>query len=324
MQTVLVTGATGFIGQALCAALHGAGKALRVVTRGPDEPAGALAGCDMVVHADIGDDLDWRAALQGVDCVVHLAARTHVMHDTAADPLAEYRRINVEATRRLAQAAADNGVRRFVFLSSIKVNGEATADAPYNEQSVPHPEDPYGQSKWETERALAGVAAAAKLETVVLRPPLVYGPGVKGNILHLMRAIDRGLPLPLGSIANKRSLIYLGNLIDAIVLCLDHPAAAGKTYLVADNDVSTTGLARGIAAALGKPARLFAVPPALLKIAGAACGKSGTVTRLLGSLQIDSGRIRRDLGWQPRYTLTQGLRPTAEWYYRRPAANIRT
>ena len=311
MKTVLVTGANGFIGKALCPLLRDAGKAIKVVTRQPDQLAGALAG------SDIGERVNWRATLQGVDCIVHLAARTHIIHDKAANPLAEYRRINVDATRRIAQAAADNGVRRFVFLSSIKVNGEETADAPYNEQSAPHPEDAYGQSKWESEQALAEIAAASKLEIVVLRAPLVYGSGVKGNFLRLMQAIDRDLPLPLGGIENKRSLLYLSNLLDAIVSCLDHPVAAGKTYLIGDHDISTTELANSIAAALGKPARLFAIPSTLLKIAGAACRKSGDVARLLGSLQIDSSAIRRELGWQPRCDLRTGLQQTADWYLQR-------
>ena len=318
MQTVLVTGATGFIGGALCAALRNAGKSLRVVTRHPGTLAGGRPGIDAVIRADIGDAVDWRTALQDVDCVVHLAARTHVMREKAADPLAEYRRINVEATRRLAQAAAAGGVRRFVFLSSIKVNGEATTSAPYSEEDAPGPEDAYGLSKWEAEQALHAIAAASNLQTVVLRPPLVYGPGVKGNILRLMRAIDRGMPLPLGGIDNRRSLIYLHNLVDAIVLCLDHPVAAGKTYLLADGEVATPELVRAIADALGRPARLFAIPLPLLKIAGVASGKSGAIRRLLGSLQIDSGRIRRELGWQPRCTLLNGLHETAEWYYQRP------
>jgi nucleoside-diphosphate-sugar epimerase len=262
-------------------------------------------------------------AMNGVDSVVHLAARTHVMRDTAADPLAEYRRINVTGTQALAEAAQAAGVRRFIFLSSIKVNGEGTTLRPYSETDAPCPEDAYGVSKREAELALS--AAAADMETVVLRPPLLYGPGVKGNFLRLMRAIERGMPLPLGSIHNHRSLLYVGNLVDAIMLSLDHPAAAGKTYLVADDEgISTPGLVRAIAAAMHRPARLLPFPPPLLRFAGAITGKSAAVSRLLGSLQIDSSKIRRELGWQPRHTLKEGLRPTAEWYYRTLAADIRT
>jgi nucleoside-diphosphate-sugar epimerase len=255
--------------------------------------------------------------------VVHLAARTHVIRDTAAEPRAEYRRLNVEGTRTLAHAAQTAGVRRFIFLSSIKVNGEATTVRPFTENDTPQPEDAYGISKWEAELALR--AAAASMETVVLRPPLLYGPGVKGNFLRLMRAIERGVPLPLGSIHNRRSVLSLGNLVDAMIVCLDHPAAAGQTYLLADDEnPSTPELVRAIAAALHKRARLVAFPPQLLRIAGAVTGKSAAVSRLLGSLQIDSSRIRGELGWKPRQALAEGLSQTAEWYYRKLAADNRT
>lgn len=312
----MVTGATGFVGQALASMLAAKGwRVVRVVRRDP--------GSGDVVVPDLADWQPAAAQLAGIDCAIHLAARTHVMRETAADPLAEYRRLNVVATERLATACARAGVRRLVFLSSIKVNGEATG-TPFTEQDVPHAEDAYGQSKLEAERILGEIAAASRLETVILRPPLIYGPGVKGNFLRLMRAIDRGIPLPLGAIDNKRSLIYLGNLVDAIMLCLDHAAAAGKTYLVADDeDVSTPDLIRHIALALGKPARLIAFPPALLKVAGAVFGKSDSLVRLLGSLQSDSGRIRRELGWQPRYGMAQGLTATARWYYQRSDSKTR-
>ena len=213
-------------------------------------------------------------------------------------------------------------MRRFIFLSSIKVNGEGTTSHPYTENDAPQPEDAYGVSKLEAELALR--EAAAGMETVVLRPPLLYGPGVKGNFLRLMRAIERGLPLPLKSINNRRSLLYVGNLVDAIVRCLDHPGVAGQTYLVADDEgISTPGLIYEIAAAMHKPARLVPVPPRILQLAGALSGKSAAVSRLLNSLQIDSGKIRRELDWRPRDPLNAGLRETAEWYYRRPAAKNR-
>lgn len=312
----MVTGATGFVGQALVPMLATQGwRVVRAVRRDP--------GPGDVVVSDLADWQPAAAQLAGIDCAIHLAARTHVVWETAADPLAEYRRLNVVATERLATACARAGVRRLVFLSSIKVNGEATS-TPFTEQDAPHPEDAYGQSKLEAERILGEIAAASRLETVILRPPLIYGPGVKGNFLRLMRAIDRGIPLPLGAIDNKRSLIYLDNLVDAIVLCLDHAAAAGKTYLVADDkDVSTPDLIRHLALALGKPARLIAFPPALLKVAGAVFGKSDSLARLLGSLQSDSGRIRRELGWQPRCGMAQGLAATARWYYQQPDSKAR-
>lgn len=316
-MTILVTGANGFVGRALCAALRDAGRRVRGIVR---QPAGnaAACGCDELIAGDICGELDWNRALNGIDSIVHLAGRAHVTRDPTPDPLAAYRRVNVDATRRLARAAADCGVRRCVFLSSIKVNGNASR-VPFTERDAPRPEDPYGRTKWEAEQALREIAETSRLELVILRPPLIYGPGVKGNFLRLMRAIDRGLPLPLASIENRRSLIYVGNLADAIIASLDQPAAAGKTYLLADDDgISTPDLVRGLARELGKPARLLPFPPALLKLAGMAIGQSEALSRLLGSLQVDSGQIRRELGWRPRYELACGLRETARWYYQRP------
>ncbi len=320
-RRALVTGANGFVGMALCDALQKQGWMVRRALRTGNAAAGVF---DDAAVGDIGPATDWQRALSGIDAVIHLAARTHVMHDAAADPLIEYRRVNVDGTQALALAAEAAGVRRFILLSSIKVNGEATGVRPYTEHDVPRPEDAYGISKLEAEQALK--AAATHMQTVVLRPPLLYGPGVKGNFLRLMRAIERGLPLPLGSVHNRRCLLYVENLVDAIMLCLDHPAAAGQTYLLADEDegVSTPELVRAIASAMNKPARLLPFPPGLLKIAAAAVSKSAAASRLVGSLQIDSGKIRCDLGWQPRYTLAEGLRPTAEWYYRRKTTPIRT
>ncbi len=309
---VLVTGANGFVGSVLCRGLAEAGHAPRAAVR--QIIPGSLGPDTAVCVGDIDGNTDWSQALRGIDCVVHLAARTHVMRDTAANPLGEYRLINVAATRRLAEQAVAAGVQRFIFASSIKVNGERTADKPVSEQDEPHPEDAYGVSKWEAEQALRA-AADSSMETVVLRLPLLYGPGVKGNFLSLLRAIDRGWPLPFAAVHNRRSLLYVGNLVDAIILCLDHPAAGGKTYLLADDDgISTPDLVRGIARALGKPARLFPFPPVLLKIAGAVAANSGAVSRLLGSLLVDSGKIRGELGWRPRCDMARGLEDTARWY----------
>lgn len=309
-NTVLVTGADGFVGRALCATLAASSRRVRRAVR-----AVRPAAADAVATGDIGPDTDWRPALEGVDCVVHLAARTHVLRETAADPQAEYRRVNLDATRRLAQMAAGAGVRRMVFLSSVKVNGEAT-QRPYTERDVPRPEDDYGRSKWETEQALARIAAETGLEVAVLRPPLVYGPGVKGNFLRMMAGIARGTPLPLGSILNRRSLVYVGNLADAIDKLIDAPAAAGRTYLVADGeDVSTPGLVRALAQALGVRPRLLRCPPSLLALGAALAGKRAELARLTGSLQVDSSALRDELGWRPRCTLAQGLAETARWYY---------
>ncbi len=308
---VLVTGATGFVGAALCAALATQGFRVRRAVRGarPDLESTCVVG-------DITRDMQWRPALQDVTVVLHLAARTHVLHDRSADPLAEYRKVNVHGTTALARQAAASSVRRVVFLSSIKVNGESTQAAPFSETDTPAPEDPYGISKLEAEQALQHIAKTTGLEAVILRPPLVYGPQVKGNFLRMLGAIARGMPMPLASIDNQRSLIYVGNLVDAIIACIDAPAVVGKTYLVSDGeDISTPTLIGKLAASMGKAARLLPCPPALLTLGAAMLGKQAAVARLTGSLQIDSSCIRRELGWQPRYSLDQGLSATAQWYY---------
>ncbi len=313
---ILVTGASGFIGRALCESLAASGHAPRKAVRQPS--AGAP---DTIVIGDIGPDTDWRAALARVRCVVHLAARTHVLRESVADPLSEYRRVNVLGTERLAREAAKNGVRRIIFLSSVKVNGERTLAHPYTEDDAPRPEDAYGTTKQEAEQALARLAVGTDLEVVVLRPPLVYGPGVKGNFLRLMDIVSRGTPLPLGSIANRRSLVYVGNLVDAISRVIEAPQAAGRTYLVSDDEiVSTPELVRGIARALDVKPRLFPCPPLLLNIAGMLSGRGAEIARLTGSLQVDSSRIRRELGWNPRFRMEQGLAETARWYRERMGA----
>lgn len=315
-STVLVTGANGFIGRGLCDVLAASGRRVRKAVRTPDPGLS-----DAVAVGDIGLDTDWRTALEGAGGVVHLAARTHVLRETAADPLAAYRRVNVGGTERLARAAAAQGVQRLVFLSSVKVNGERTDARPYSADDAPCPEDAYGVSKLEAERALARVAAETGLEVVVLRPPLVYGPGVKGNFLRLMNLVARGVPLPLGAVDNRRSFIYTGNLAGAIVKALDAPQAAGRTYLVSDGeDVSTPDLVRGLARALGVKPRLLSLPLAALGLAATLAGKRAEFARLTGSLQVDSSRIRRELHWEPRYSLTQGLTQTARWYRNVPTA----
>jgi nucleoside-diphosphate-sugar epimerase len=306
---VLVTGASGFVGGALCSALSASGRRVRRVVRRLDTLA------DSVAVGDIGPDTDWSAALEGVDSIVHLAARTHVLRETGPDGLAAYRRINVGGTGQLARAAAARGVRRLVFLSSVKVNGERTEARPFTEDDAPRPEDAYGISKWEAEQALARAAPGTRLETVVLRPPLVYGPGVKGNFLRLLGLVARGVPLPLGRIDNRRSLIYLGNLVDAIVRGLDAPRAAGATYLAADGeDLSTPALVRALADALGVKPRLLAFPVLPLRLAATLAGRGAEFARLAGSLQVDSSRIRRELDWHPPHTLARGLERTARWY----------
>ncbi|ODU13890.1 MAG: NAD-dependent dehydratase [Thiobacillus sp. SCN 64-35] len=303
-MNVLVTGATGFVGRALLGELgvHGH-RAIPVVRR--------IAGlAHEVLIPDMHAQTDWRAVLAGCDAVVHLAARVHVMHDTAADPLALYRATNTDATLNLARQAAQAGVKRFVFISSIKVNGEGRADA-YRETDAPAPEDAYAISKWEAEQGLWRIAQETGLEVVVLRPPLVYGPGVKANFRRLLDTVARGWPLPLAAIGNRRSLLYLGNFVDVIRLCVEHPAAAGQTFLVDDGrPVSTPELVRAVAHAMGRPVRLLAIPVGMLEFAGALLGKRAAVARLTGSLWLDSSLIRTYLGWTPPYSMEAGLAAT--------------
>lgn len=312
---VLITGASGFVGKALCTRLVAHG--LDVVGTVRNLPGTPVPGANYRIVAEMGTSTDWHDALAGVQAVIHCAARVHVMHDHAQDPLTEFRYVNTLGTETLARAAAHCGIKRLVFLSSIKVNGEsAPPDAPFDQTSPAKPQDPYAISKWEAEQALTRVAAETDLEVVVLRCPLVYGPGgVKGNFLRLLQAVDRGIPLPFSLARNRRSLIYLDNLTGAITACLTHPAAARKTYLVSDGeDVSTAELITYIAQALGKSSRLWPCPLGLIKLAGMMTGKSDEIARLLGSLCIDSSRIRNELGWVPPYTLTQGLVETARWF----------
>ena len=307
----LVTGASGFIGRALCRELRATSHHCIAALRKPAPFEG-----EQVIVGDIGPDTDWRPALQGIGCIVHLAARTHVLNERSADPLAVYRQINVEATRRLAQQAAAARVQRFVFLSSIKVNGESTGEHPFSPNDAPQPQDAYGISKREAEDVLRQIGTETGMEIVILRPPLVYGPGVKGNFLRLLQAVAQGVPLPLASIKNRRSLVYVGNLVDAIITCMDSSAAAGKTFLVSDGeDVSTPALIRKLAAALGRPPRLLPCPPVLLHFAAALLGKRAAAMRLTGSLAVDSSALRQELGWQPRYSLDQGLNATGRWYH---------
>jgi len=300
----LVTGATGFVGTAMCAKLAASGYGVIPAVRGntglPQE----------VAVGNLDASTDWRSALTGCDAVVHLAARVHVMEDAAQNSLALYRATNADATLNLARQAAQAGVKRFVFISTIKVNGEGR-DAPYRETDEPVPEDAYAISKWEAEQGLADIAQQTGLEVVILRPPLVYGPGVGANFLRLIQTVERGWPLPLGAIRNRRSLLYLGNFTDAIRRCIEHPAAAGQTFLLDDGQaVSTPQLIRAVADALHRPAHLLTVPVGLLRLAGWVTGKSAAVLRLTDSLHVDGQAIRKRLGWVPPYSMQAGLATT--------------
>ncbi len=312
MTRVLVTGANGFVGKVVCRLLQACPLVVRGAVRSADRFV--VEGVEPVVVGSIGPSTDWAEALDGVDCVIHLAARVHQMRDRAADPLAAHREVNAAGSERLARAAARAGVRRFVFLSTVKVLGEAR-DAPYTAEDEPAPSDPYGVSKWEAEQALWRVSRDTGLEVTVLRPPLVYGPGVGANFLRLMHMIERGVPLPFGAVQNRRSLVFVDNLADAIRVAAQSPAASDKTYLLSDgDDVSTPELVRRIAEAMGRRERLLAVPPRWIRAMARLAGRAAAAGRVLGSLAVDSRPIRRDLGWSPPYTMRQGLAVTAEWY----------
>lgn len=313
-----MTGAHGFVGEEVCRQLLEKGAIVTAATRTLAPVAlDEERGFRQVPLGNFGTETDWSSVLQGVEVIIHLAARVHVMQDSSADPLAEFRQVNVAATAALARAAAASGVRRFIFLSSIKVNGEKSDEHPLTERDAPNPQDPYGISKWEAEQVLKDIAAETGMQLVILRPPLVYGPNVRANFLRLLRWVDQGVPLPLAAIHNRRSMIYLGNLVDAITTCVDHPDVAGNTYLLSDGeDISSSDLIRQLAGAFGKPARLWALPQALLRLLGGLAGKGAEVDRLLGSLQIDASKFRVETNWVPPFTLQQGLTQTVDWYRR--------
>lgn len=311
---ILVTGANGFVGRALCQRVQSEPgmEAVGSVRDSATSGVAAVAGSASIIAVPQGltADADWSIALRGIDVVVHTAARVHVMNDTSDDPLAQYRRVNVQGTMRLARQAADAGVRRFVFVSTVKVNGESTPpERPFLADDVPAPVDPYGISKWEAEQGLRHIAEHSGMQWVVIRPPLVYGPGVKANFAMLLRTIQRRWPLPLGAVRNQRSYVALDNLVDFIVACLRHPQAANQTFLVSDGqDMSTRDLALGLARAAGVPARLLPVPVWLLQLGAAALGRSGMAQRLCGNLQLDISKSKDLLGWSAPVSVIDGLR----------------
>ena len=313
-MTTLVTGANGFVGSALWARLRRDGMPVRGAVRSLCSPPD---GAETVIIGSHSSETEWTVALSKVEQVVHLATRVHVMNDKSSDPLAEFRRVNVEGTAALARQAAAAGVKRFVFLSSVKVNGEFTeAGQPFTADDVPAPEDPYGVSKHEAEKLLRQIAAETGMEVVIIRPPLVYGPGVKANFESMMRWLARGVPLPLAAVTeNRRSLVALDNLVDLIMTCLNHPAAANQTFLVSDGeDLSTAQLLKRMGAAMGKLARLFYVKPALLKLGATVLNKPAIYQRLCGSLQLDIAKTRKMLDWTPPVSVNEGLRRAAEGF----------
>ena len=317
----MVTGVNGYIGAALSRRLAGSQWQVRGVMRrqqpGLNAPS-LLDGAEISTIEGIGPDTSWSGLLEGVDVLVHLAARVHVMRDTEQNPIDVFRQVNRDGSVALANAAVAAGVRRMVYLSSIKVNGEQTTDRPFSEEDIPAPHDAYAISKWEAEQALRRIVEETGLELVILRPPLVYGPGVKANFLKLLNLVRKGVPLPLASVGNRRSLVALENLVDFIVLCMEHPKAVGETFLVSDGeDISTPDLIRMIARKMKMPARLIPFSPKAIRFAAQILGKKAAANRLLGSLQIDSSKADRLVGWHRTISLDEGIGHTVEWYLRR-------
>jgi nucleoside-diphosphate-sugar epimerase len=314
-QTILLTGASGFVGGAILNRLNHE-KTRKVVAAVRSELSLGRQSVQKVIVPSFDGLTRWEEHLVGKDIVIHSAARVHVMNDVDADPLAAFRKVNVDATLNLARQAAAVGVRRFVFISSIKVNGEGTAqDRAYTADDVPAPMDPYGISKMEAEQGLRELAAETGMEVVIIRPVLVYGPGVKANFLNMMRWLYKGVPLPFGAIRNSRSLVALDNLVDLVVTCMDHPRAANETFLVSDGeDLSTTALLTKMAKALEKPARLIPVPSWIIESGAGLLGKSGLSQRLCGSLQVDISKTRDLLDWTPPLSVDEALAITAKHF----------
>jgi nucleoside-diphosphate-sugar epimerase len=312
MGKVLVTGANGFIGRALCLFLKRKGYVVRAAVRGERID---IPGVDEYVQVgDISRSTDWQQALIGIDLVVHLAGCAHNLKKATAASFNTFRQVNVFATESLAKASAKAGIKRFIFVSSVKVNGEG-AIRPYNEKDIPAPEDAYGMSKREAEEVLAGIGARTGLQTVILRLPLVYGPEAKANFKELIKAISSGVPLPLKGLKNRRSFLYIGNLTDAIAVCLVHPRAAAETFLLSDRqDVSTEELVKIISFAMNKRIVLFFFPANLLRVFSKIMGKERAVNKITGSLAVDSSKIGDLLGWKPPFTLEEGIRLTVKNY----------
>jgi nucleoside-diphosphate-sugar epimerase len=312
MTRVLVTGATGFIGRVLCEELAHAGYLVRGALRSDRAVPRAVA--EKVVVGDINSTTDWTQALEGVDLVIHAAARSHVLHP-GKDSAKLYFETNERGTQRLANIAAQMQVTRFIYLSSIKVNGEETVARAYTASDEPHPQDDYGLSKWHAEQHVVTAAGHASMQAVIVRPPLVYGPRVRANFLRLLRWVDRGWPLPFGAVRNTRSLVNVWNLCDFLLLVLKHPSAPGRTWLVSDGeDLSTPDLIRRIGAAMGRRVQLPSVPLGLLQLSAVLAGRRGELARLCGSLVVEISPTRAQLGWSPRVPVGEALARTVAWY----------
>lgn len=308
---ILVTGVSGFVGQCLIRELKL--KNIRFVGIVRELSLSNIDG--MIEVSDFSIPNVWQKPLANCDVVIHLAARVHVMREATESPLKAFLDVNLKGTLSLAEAAAKAGVKRFIYVSSIKVNGESTTNKKFIETDIPNPLDPYAISKWEAEKALRKIELETGMEVVILRPPLIYGPGVKANFASLLKLVDKGLPLPLLAIKNRRSLIFLDNFVDAVITCVTHPNAAGKTYLVSDGeDVSMAQLIKKIAFSLNKPSYLFYFPLIVIRLFAKLIGKTASINRLTESLVIDSSKIRKELEWQPPFSIDQGLKITADAY----------
>lgn len=311
MSIVLVTGASGFIGQRVCSVFVARGYTVSAVVRSglwhPQSPAGTLR---MFAVGGMNASTEWAETLEGVDSVIHCAARAHVIKETARNPLEEFRMVNVGGTIRLAEQCVSAGVRRFIFLSSIGVLGTNTnSRGPFSASDIPAPAEDYALSKLEAEEGLRELARTSSMEVVIVRPPLVYGRGVKGNFARLLQLLERGIPLPLSAVENRRSLVGIDNLVDLLLRCVEHPRAAGEVFLVSDGeDLSVSSLLQRMARMMGRSPRLFPVPVSLLRLAGAVTGRQVEVDRLVGSLQVDITRTRELLDWNPPLTVDEGLR----------------
>ncbi len=334
---ILVTGSNGFIGQALCKKLLASGYSVNATLRQSGtrsqlhkncsyiaDNASAHSNTNFIVVGDISREADWSRALQEVDVVIHLAAHVHNTGKLISKSLVDVCKVNVAGTERLARDAVKVGVKRFIYMSSIKVNGEFThKNSRFTENDPPRPQGTYALSKYKAEQTLHSIARETGLEVVILRPPLVYGPGVKANFLTLIKVVSWRIPLPLATIRNRRSLLYLGNLVDVIATCITHPKAAGQTFMVSDGeDISTPELINHIAANLQRPSYLFSLPKTVLNLLGKLPRRNSAISRITDSLVIDSFKLRQELGWSPPHTIIEGLRLTTDWYEGRKKHNL--